>query len=62
MVEGALRFCITHPAVTTVIPGMRTPEHAAANCAAGDGRHLSPGLIDRLHAHAWPRNWYEAAS
>ncbi|HEY2805489.1 MAG TPA: aldo/keto reductase [Gemmatimonadales bacterium] len=58
MVEGALRFCISHPAVTTVIPGMRTPEHAAANCAAGDGRHLTAGLLKRLKAHAWPRNWY----
>lgn len=58
MVEGALRFCISHPAVTTVIPGMRTPAHAAANCAAGDGRQLSPGLLKRLAAHAWPRNWY----
>lgn len=62
MVEGALRFCASHPAVSTVIPGMRTPDHAAANCAAGDGRHLSPGLIARLRDHAWPRNWYQADS
>ena len=58
MVDGALRFCISHPAVTTVIPGMRTPAHAVANCAAGDGRHLSPGLLARLAEHAWLRNWY----
>lgn len=58
MVEGALRFCLSHPAVSTVIPGMRTVEHARANCAAGDGRALSPALLTRLEAHAWPRNFY----
>lgn len=58
MVEGALRFCLSHPAVSTVIPGMRTVEHARANCAVGDGRTLSPALLTRLEAHAWPRNFY----
>jgi aryl-alcohol dehydrogenase-like predicted oxidoreductase len=58
MVEGALRFCLSHPAVSTVIPGMRSVEHAQANCAVGDGRKLSPALLKRLEAHAWPRNFY----
>ena len=58
LVEGALRFCISHPAVSTVIPGMRTAEHARANCAVGDGRKLSPALLKRLEAHAWDRNFY----
>jgi len=60
LAEGALRFCLSHDAVSTVIPGMRTAEHARANCAAGDGRRLSPALLTRLEAHAWPRNWYPA--
>ena len=58
LIEGALRFCLSHPAVTTVIPGMRTPEHARANCAIGSAKPLSPALMKRLEAHAWPRNWY----
>jgi aryl-alcohol dehydrogenase-like predicted oxidoreductase len=57
--EGALRFCLSHPAIGTVIPGMRTPAHAAANCAVSDGRPLSPALLAELKAHAWPRNFYE---
>jgi len=57
-VEGALRFCLSHPDVTTVIPGMRTVEHVRANLAVGDGRKLSPGLLTRLEAHAWPRSFY----
>lgn len=58
MAEGALRFCLSHPAVSTVIPGMRTVDHVRANCAVADGRALSPALLAELTAHAWPRNWY----
>jgi aryl-alcohol dehydrogenase-like predicted oxidoreductase len=57
--EGALRFCLSHPDVSTVIPGMRTPEHAKANCAVSDGRVLSAGLLQELKAHAWERNFYD---
>jgi aryl-alcohol dehydrogenase-like predicted oxidoreductase len=57
--EGALRFCLSHPAVSTVIPGMRTPAHARANCGVSDGRSLSAGLLDELKAHAWDRNFYD---
>lgn len=58
LVEGAIRFCLSHEAVTTVIPGMRTAEHARANCRLGDAKPLSPSLRAKLKAHAWPRNWY----
>jgi aryl-alcohol dehydrogenase-like predicted oxidoreductase len=58
LAEGALRFCLSHPDVSTVIPGMRTVEHARANCAVADGRALSPALLGELKQHAWPRNWY----
>lgn len=33
--QVALRFCISHPACQTVIPGARTPEQAAQNSRAG---------------------------
>lgn len=59
LVEGALRFCLSHPAVSTVIPGMRTPEHARANCGVSDGRVLSVGLLAELKEHQWERNFYE---
>jgi aryl-alcohol dehydrogenase-like predicted oxidoreductase len=57
--EGALRFCLSHEAVATVIPGMRTPEHARANCAVSDGRLLTPALLSALKQHEWNRNFYE---
>jgi aryl-alcohol dehydrogenase-like predicted oxidoreductase len=56
--EGALRFCLSHDAVGTVIAGMRTAEHARENCAVADGRRLSPALLEELKKHAWPRNFY----
>lgn len=32
--QVSLRFCITHPACSTAIPGAKTPEQVADNCAA----------------------------
>ena len=57
--EGAIRFCLSHPAVSTVIPGMRTPEHARSNTAISDGRLLSKAMLARLKTHAWDRNFYQ---
>jgi aryl-alcohol dehydrogenase-like predicted oxidoreductase len=56
--ELALRFVLSRPEVSTVIPGMRRPEHARANAAVSDGRALSPALLARLAPHAWDKNWY----
>lgn len=36
MVQVALRYCITHPACHTAIPGGKTPEQVHQNCAASD--------------------------
>ena len=51
----ALRFILAHPAVSTVIPGMRTPEHVRANLAVSDGRALDGGVLARLGRHRWDR-------
>jgi aryl-alcohol dehydrogenase-like predicted oxidoreductase len=56
--ELALRFTLSHPAVSTIIPGMRTAAHVASNTAISDGRHLSPALLKALQAHRWDRNFY----
>jgi len=56
--ELALRFCLQHPAVSTVIPGMRTVKHAEANCAVSDGRALSRELAGTLRTFAWEKNFY----
>jgi aryl-alcohol dehydrogenase-like predicted oxidoreductase len=58
MVRGALRFTLSHPAVSTVIPGMRTPAQADDNCAASDAGPLPPETLDALRPHRWVRAPY----
>ncbi len=55
----ALQFCLSHAAVSTVIPGMRRPAHVEDNCAVPDARTLTPQELQTLKTHAWPRNFYE---
>jgi len=60
--EVALRFCISHPAVTTAIPGMRSLRNVEANVAAVQKGPLSAGELEILHRHRWDRNFYEPAA
>jgi len=54
--ELALRFILHHPAVTTVIPGMRKVGHVERNLAASDGRAFPPALLDAMRRHRWDRD------
>lgn len=56
--EIALRYTLSHPAVSTVIPGMRSVRNAERNCAIGDGRGLTPEQVGTLKAHRWVRSYY----
>jgi aryl-alcohol dehydrogenase-like predicted oxidoreductase len=58
--ELALRFILANPAVSTVIPGMRSPEHVRANIGVSDGQPLDPGLLSGLRRHRWDRepSWW----
>jgi aryl-alcohol dehydrogenase-like predicted oxidoreductase len=53
----ALRFILHHPAVSTTIPGMRSPGHVESNIAASDAPPLDATLIEALRAHRWDRTW-----
>ncbi|HWI19369.1 MAG TPA: aldo/keto reductase [Vicinamibacterales bacterium] len=55
MPEFALRWILSNPAVSVVIPGMRKPAHVAANLAASDAGPLSPELMSASRAHRWDR-------
>jgi len=55
----ALRFCLSHPAVSTVIPGMRSVRHAESNCALPDQGPLPQEMREMLRRHAWDRNFYD---
>jgi aryl-alcohol dehydrogenase-like predicted oxidoreductase len=56
--ELALRFCLSSPDVSTVIAGMRRAEHVRRNIAAAEKGPLAPGMLSKLEAHAWDKNWY----
>jgi aryl-alcohol dehydrogenase-like predicted oxidoreductase len=55
LAELALRFTLSHDAVSTVIPGMRSTKNVAANISYSDGRKLSPETLAKLRAFAWDR-------
>ena len=59
LAELALRFCLSNPMITTVIPGMRSVLNVERNAAISDGQQLTPRLLGKLREHAWPRNFYE---
>jgi aryl-alcohol dehydrogenase-like predicted oxidoreductase len=56
--EAALRFCLSNSAVSSVIVGMRSPDHVAANCSVSDGRLLPKEDLLALRSHLWPHNYY----
>jgi aryl-alcohol dehydrogenase-like predicted oxidoreductase len=56
--EIALRFCLSHPAVSTVIPGMRRVSTVESSCGVSDQGGLPAGVLDLLRKHAWDKNFY----
>jgi aryl-alcohol dehydrogenase-like predicted oxidoreductase len=55
MAEMALRFILSNPNVSTVIPGMRKPTHVRANLATSDAGPLDVNLLAQLRHHRWDR-------
>jgi aryl-alcohol dehydrogenase-like predicted oxidoreductase len=53
--EMALRFILSNPNVSTIIPGMRKSSHVESNISASDTGSLPEGLIKELHRHRWER-------
>ncbi len=54
LAQVALRFCLSHPAVTAVIPGIRSAEQAACNLAVLEQEPLSQEILDEI-AELWHR-------
>ena len=55
MPEMALRFILSNPDVTTVIPGMRKARNVEANARAADAGPLPAELLAELRRHRWDR-------
>jgi aryl-alcohol dehydrogenase-like predicted oxidoreductase len=56
--EVALRYILSHPAVSTVIPGMRSVRNVERNAALGDGTGLPDEQVAALKRHRWERDFY----
>jgi aryl-alcohol dehydrogenase-like predicted oxidoreductase len=51
--EIALRFCLSHPTVSVVIPGMRTTRNVERNLDAAAAGPLDTGQLETLRSHRW---------
>ena len=59
MPQIALKYPLMHPAVSTVIPGIRNERQAVLNTAVSDLPAISDDLMIRLREHNWLRGvWY----
>jgi aryl-alcohol dehydrogenase-like predicted oxidoreductase len=56
--EIAMRFCLSDPAVSTVIPGMRSIASVNANVMASGQGPLPTNVREILKGHQWERNFY----
>lgn len=54
----ALKFCLAHPAVSVVIPGMRKTAHIDECVNVSDGKFLKPETLTALKKEIWLRNFY----
>jgi len=59
MPELALKFALSHEAVSTVIPGIRNQQQAIMNTSVSDLPELSDDQLMQLREHSWNRGfWY----
>lgn len=58
LAQRSLRFCLSHPAVSTVIPGMRRNSTVESNCAVSALGPLSADELAIMHRHVWLKNYY----
>ena len=59
MPQAALKWVLAHPAVSTVIPGIRNVAQAEANCGVSDLPAMPDALVRKLRRHNWRRAfWY----
>ena len=61
LAEAALRYALSQPEVSTLIPGMRSKAEVDLNIAIGDGKPFPEALAATLPAHGWIRNYYRRA-
>jgi aryl-alcohol dehydrogenase-like predicted oxidoreductase len=56
--EIALRYCLSHRAVSSVIPGMRKTRSVESSCSVSDLGALPAPLVEKLKKHAWVKDFH----
>ena len=56
--EIALRYCLSHPAVSTVIPGMRKVRTVESSCSVSDLGALPDDVLAKMKKHAWVKDFH----
>jgi aryl-alcohol dehydrogenase-like predicted oxidoreductase len=59
--ELSLKFCLAHPAVSTVIPGMRSVGHVDLNLSVSGQPPLSREMVNKVREQRWDKNFYLSA-
>ena len=58
LAEIALRFCLSHPATSVVIPGMRSTRNVERNVLAASAGPLEQRQLTALRRHRWVVDFY----
>ncbi|HEX2866962.1 MAG TPA: aldo/keto reductase [Ignavibacteriales bacterium] len=58
MASYALKFCLSHPAVSTVIPGIRNTRQAEMNTSVSDNDLLKEEELSELNQFAWRKDFW----
>jgi aryl-alcohol dehydrogenase-like predicted oxidoreductase len=58
LAEIALRFCLSHPAASVVIPGMRSTRNVERNVRAASAGPLEENQLNTLRRHRWVVDLY----
>ena len=59
LAEAAMRYVLSCPELSCVIPGMANADQVDMNVVYSDGAPFPADLKAALAAHVWPRNYYQ---
>ena len=59
LAEAAMRYVLSCPELSCVVPGMLNPDQVNMNVAYSDGAAFAADLKAALDALVWPRNFYQ---
>ena len=59
LAEAAMRYVLSCPELSCVIPGILNLDQVDMNVAYSDGAPFPADLKASLTAHVWPRNFYQ---